>query len=172
MRPAQRGLSKTAGLIHKYFPEIFFLFSTITISLVFPNLSFLCPHLIFLVFSWLYPTYMPYGSHLQPVASVRFHIFVVPVSTCFIVPPVFLPPNILFSDNNIRDSWSKNRRTVAVPRSLLKEALPVFYVDGSVHRESMSIIVQQDATIYSFIIFLQTALHVSDDTFTHHQEHM
>jgi hypothetical protein len=36
---------------------------------------------------------------------------------------------------------------------------------------SQSIIVQRDATIYSFIIFLQTALHVSDDTFIHHQEH-
>ena len=35
----------------------------------------------------------------------------------------------------------------------------------------MSIIVQQDATIYSFIIILQTALHVSDDTLIHHQEH-
>ena len=30
----------------------------------------------------------------------------------------------------------------------------------------LSIIVQQDATIYSFIILLQTALHVSDDTLT------
>jgi len=29
-----------------------------------------------------------------------------------------------------------------------------------VHRESMSIIVQRDATICSFIIFMQTALHV------------
>ena len=36
----------------------------------------------------------------------------------------------------------------------------------------MSIIVQQDETIYSFIIFLQTALHVSGDNFTHHQEHI
>ena len=35
----------------------------------------------------------------------------------------------------------------------------------------MSIIVQRDATIYSFIIFLQTALHVSDDTLIHHQKH-
>jgi shikimate kinase len=35
----------------------------------------------------------------------------------------------------------------------------------------MSIIVQQDATIYSFIIFLQTALHVSDTTLIHQQEH-
>ena len=50
----------------------------------------------------------------------------------------------------------------------------MFYVHGSVHRESMSIIVQQDATIYSFffIIFLQTALHVSDVTLIHHQEHI
>jgi len=36
----------------------------------------------------------------------------------------------------------------------------------------MSIIFQQDATIYSFIIFLQTALRVSDDTLIHHQEHI
>ena len=35
----------------------------------------------------------------------------------------------------------------------------------------MLIIFQQDATIYSFIIFLQTAVHVSGDTFTYHQEH-
>ena len=45
-----------------------------------------------------------------------------------------------------------------------------FYVYGSVHRESMSIIAQQNATICSFIIFMQTALHVSGDTFTNHQE--
>jgi hypothetical protein len=36
----------------------------------------------------------------------------------------------------------------------------------------MSIIVQRDATIYSFIIFLQTALHISDDILIHHQEHI
>ena len=35
----------------------------------------------------------------------------------------------------------------------------------------MSIIVQQDATMYSFIVFLQTALHVSDDTLIHHQQY-
>jgi len=40
-----------------------------------------------------------------------------------------------------------------------------------VHRESMSIIVQQDATTNIFFIFLQTAVHVSGDNFTHHQEH-
>jgi hypothetical protein len=49
----------------------------------------------------------------------------------------------------------------------------VLYVRGCVHRESVSIIVQQDATTYSFIVFLQIALHVSDDTFIHHhQEHI
>ena len=36
----------------------------------------------------------------------------------------------------------------------------------------VSIIVQQDATIYSFILFfLHRALHFSDDTLIHHQEH-
>jgi len=34
-----------------------------------------------------------------------------------------------------------------------------------------SVIVQQDVTIYSFIIFLKTALQVSDDTIIRHQEH-
>jgi len=45
------------------------------------------------------------------------------------------------------------------------------YVHGSVHCESVSVIVQQDATIYSFFTFLQTALHVSDATLTPHQEY-
>ena len=35
----------------------------------------------------------------------------------------------------------------------------------------LSIIVQQDATSYSFVIFLQTALHVLGYTLIHHQEH-
>jgi len=48
----------------------------------------------------------------------------------------------------------------------------VVYVYGSVHRESMSVIAQQDATIYSLLYFCKTALHVSGDTSTHHQEHM
>jgi hypothetical protein len=45
-----------------------------------------------------------------------------------------------------------------------------YYVYGSVHRESMSIIVQQGSTI--FIIFLESALHVSGNNSTHHQEHI
>jgi hypothetical protein len=44
-----------------------------------------------------------------------------------------------------------------------------FYIHGSVHRESMSVIIQQDAILYSFYS-LQTALHASGDIFTHHQE--
>ena len=35
----------------------------------------------------------------------------------------------------------------------------------------MPIIVQRDATIKIFIIFLQTALHVSDGILIHHQVH-
>ena len=48
-----------------------------------------------------------------------------------------------------------------------------FYIHGSVLRESLSVTVEQDATIYRFLLFfLQTALHVSDDTLIHHQEHI
>jgi len=42
-----------------------------------------------------------------------------------------------------------------------------------VHRESMPIIVQQVATIYSLIYFCKLlTLHVSGGKSTHHQEHM
>ena len=41
----------------------------------------------------------------------------------------------------------------------------------SVTVTTISIIVQKDATIHSFIIFLQTALYISDDTLIHNQEH-
>jgi hypothetical protein len=47
--------------------------------------------------------------------------------------------------------------------------LYTFCVHGSVHRESVSIIVQQNATFYS-CYSLQTAINVSGDIFTHHQE--
>ena len=45
-----------------------------------------------------------------------------------------------------------------------------FNVHGSVHRENILIYVQQDATLHS-IFYLETALHVSGGTTTHHQEH-
>jgi len=46
----------------------------------------------------------------------------------------------------------------------------VFYVHGTVHRNFVSINVQQDTTIHS-LFYLQTALHVSGGFSTHHQEH-
>jgi hypothetical protein len=38
-----------------------------------------------------------------------------------------------------------------------------------VHRNNILIYVQQDATLHS-LLYLETALHVSGDTTTHHQE--
>ena len=44
-----------------------------------------------------------------------------------------------------------------------------FNVYGSVHRKNILIYIQQDATLHSFF-YLETALHVSGGTSTHHQE--
>jgi hypothetical protein len=44
------------------------------------------------------------------------------------------------------------------------------YVHGSVHREPMSINIQQDATLYSFYT-QKIALHILGDIFTHYQDH-
>jgi hypothetical protein len=66
-------------------------------------------------------------------------------------------------------SWSKfvsNGRETSTLRD-------VFYVHESLHRESVSIIVQQDATIYSLLYFCKLlAPHVSGGNSTHHQEHI
>jgi hypothetical protein len=47
----------------------------------------------------------------------------------------------------------------------------VFNVHGSVHRKNIPIYsyIQQDATLHS-LFYLETALHVSGGTSTHHQE--
>ena len=45
-----------------------------------------------------------------------------------------------------------------------------FNVHGSVHRHNILIYIQQDATLHS-LFYLETALHVSGGTITHHQEH-
>ena len=45
----------------------------------------------------------------------------------------------------------------------------VFYVHGSVHRKNILIYIYQDATLHS-LFYLETALHVSGGTNTHHQE--
>jgi len=43
-----------------------------------------------------------------------------------------------------------------------------FNVHGSVHPKNILIYIQQDASLHSF--YLETALHVSGGTITHHQE--
>ena len=47
--------------------------------------------------------------------------------------------------------------------------LLTFNVHGSVHRKNIPIHIQQDATLHS-LLYLETALHVSGGTPTHHQE--
>jgi hypothetical protein len=42
-------------------------------------------------------------------------------------------------------------------------------VYGSVHRNNIPICIQQDATLHS-LFYVETALHVSGGTSTHHQE--
>jgi hypothetical protein len=44
-----------------------------------------------------------------------------------------------------------------------------FNIHGYVHRNNILIHIQQDATLHS-LFYLETALHVSDGTSTHHQE--
>ena len=44
-----------------------------------------------------------------------------------------------------------------------------FNVYGSVHRNNILIYIQQDATLHS-LFYMETALHVSGGTITHHQE--
>jgi hypothetical protein len=45
----------------------------------------------------------------------------------------------------------------------------MFNVHGSVHRKNILIYIQEDATLHN-LIYLETALHVSAGTSTHHQE--
>jgi hypothetical protein len=45
----------------------------------------------------------------------------------------------------------------------------IFNVHGSGHLNNILIYIQQDATLQS-LFYLETTIHVSDGTFTHHQE--
>jgi len=45
----------------------------------------------------------------------------------------------------------------------------LFNVHRSVHRNNIPMYIQQDAALHS-LFYLKTALHVSGDTSTHHQE--
>ena len=46
-----------------------------------------------------------------------------------------------------------------------------FNVYGSVHHKNIPIYIQRDATLHT-LLQLETALHVSGGTSTHHQEHI
>jgi len=52
---------------------------------------------------------------------------------------------------------------------MYREAFRDFNVHGSVHRNNILIYIQQDATLHSSF-YLETALHVSGGTITHHQD--
>ena len=49
------------------------------------------------------------------------------------------------------------------------DTLPDFNVHGSMHRNNILIYIQQDATLHS-LFHVETTLHVSGGTITHHQE--
>jgi len=51
----------------------------------------------------------------------------------------------------------------------LDEQSMIFNIHGSVHRNNILIYIQQGATLLS-LFYLETALHVSGGTITHHQE--
>jgi hypothetical protein len=48
--------------------------------------------------------------------------------------------------------------------------ITAFNVYGSVHHKNILIYIQQDAMLHS-LFYLETAIHVSGGTTTHHQEH-
>jgi len=54
-------------------------------------------------------------------------------------------------------------------RKMLRRKNEEFNVHGSVHRNNILIYIQQDAMLHS-LFYLETALHVSGGTITHHQE--
>ena len=56
-----------------------------------------------------------------------------------------------------------------VERGLLNNILMIFNVQVPVPRNNIIIYIQQHATLHS-LFYLETALHVSDGTSTHHQE--
>jgi len=52
---------------------------------------------------------------------------------------------------------------------LMSYKINKFNIHGPVHRKNILIYIQQDATLHS-LLYLETALHVSGGTSTHHQE--
>jgi hypothetical protein len=64
---------------------------------------------------------------------------------------------------------AESRYYLSLSRSpvLFCNAVILFNVHGSVHRKNILIYVQQDATLHS-LFYLETALHISGGTTTHH----
>jgi hypothetical protein len=63
----------------------------------------------------------------------------------------------------------ENQNTRSVHEQSLRNSSYTFKVYGSVDRKNIPIYIQQDATLHS-LFYLQTPLHVSGGTSTHHQE--
>ena len=78
-------------------------------------------------------------------------------------------PCILVETHSLRIFFSLTEKIYAYKNSCPK----LKNLEVIKKQNSMSIIIKQDATIYIVLLyFLQTALHVSDDTLIHHQEHI
>jgi hypothetical protein len=61
------------------------------------------------------------------------------------------------------------RCLVSTQHNVIKYIYLEFNDHGSVRRHNILVYIQQDATLHS-LLYLETALHVSGDTITHHQE--
>jgi hypothetical protein len=59
-------------------------------------------------------------------------------------------------------------RSLATPSTVRTETDQII-IHGSVHRKNILIHIQQDATLHS-LFYLETAIHVTGGTTTHHQE--
>jgi hypothetical protein len=64
--------------------------------------------------------------------------------------------------------FKESFRTKTKPK-IAYEHIRILNVHGSVHHNNIPTHIQQDATLHS-LFCLETALHVSDGTITHHQE--
>jgi len=93
-------------------------------------------------------------------------------------PFEIIPLQTTWKENNWKTKEALARAAVTLETERIKGSNPwcswwwllFFYVYGTVHRNFMSVNVQQDATIHS-LFHLHTALHVSGGLSTHHQEH-
>ena len=68
----------------------------------------------------------------------------------------------------MKTDWSHKFKSVD-PKSSINKRIGAFNVHGSVHRNNILIYNQEDATLHN-LFYLETALHVSGGTTTHHQE--